>query len=413
MLSLENVKKSFVEPGGGLLPVLNVPKFQVATGEQMVLVGRSGSGKTTLLHLIAGIGRPDEGTIRIDNIDIVRLPEAGRDRFRADKIGYVFQTFNLLPGFTALENVLLGMSFSSGRVRPDRARQLLDRVGLSHRLDHKPAQLSVGEQQRVAVARALANQPKLLLADEPTANIDTRHQQQVIDLVRETCREENVALVLVTHTPQVAEQFNRVENLEEINRRNSEAKANYLATHEPSGKSPCVIGISSLYSPRSMTMSLWSFVSDGPRSMALMLGVSLVVAVLVMSGVVGTSFQNSAGLGYNMIVGAKGGALQLVFNTVYHIDKPIENIPYSYYKEFLPARSAATARMANSPSTANWRFLPAWAITSATSASLARTRTCSTIWNTLRARSTNLPRAAISSTTSSSPQSWDLKWQRR
>jgi ABC-type lipoprotein export system ATPase subunit len=220
MLALENVKKSFVEPGGGRLPILNVPRFQVAGGEQMVLIGRSGSGKTTLLHLIAGISRPDEGTIRIDGIDISRLPEAGRDRFRADKIGYVFQTFNLLPGFTALENVLLGMSFGSGRVHVDRARHLLDRVGLGHRLNHKPAQLSVGEQQRTAVARALANEPKLLLADEPTANIDTRHQQQVVDLIRETCREENVALVLVTHTPQVAEQFTRVENLEEINRVN-------------------------------------------------------------------------------------------------------------------------------------------------------------------------------------------------
>jgi putative ABC transport system ATP-binding protein len=183
----------------------------------MVLIGRSGSGKTTLLHLIAGISRPDEGVIRIDGVDIARLPEAGRDRFRADKIGYVFQTFNLLPGFTALENVLLGMSFATGRAKPERAKHLLDRVGLAHRLHHKPAQLSVGEQQRVAVARALGNKPKLLLADEPTANIDTRHQQQVVDLIRDTCREENVALVLVTHTPQVAEQFQRVENLEQVN----------------------------------------------------------------------------------------------------------------------------------------------------------------------------------------------------
>ena len=217
MLTLENVKKSFVEPGGGRLPILDVRRFQVDAGEQMVLIGRSGSGKTTLLHLIAGISRPDEGTIHIDNINIVRLPEAGCDRFRADKLGYVFQTFNLLPGFTALENVLLGMSFATGRPKPERARHLLERVGLGHRLLHKPTQLSVGEQQRVAVARALANKPKLLLADEPTANIDTRHQQQVVDLIRETCREENVALVLVTHTAEVAKQFDRVENLEDIN----------------------------------------------------------------------------------------------------------------------------------------------------------------------------------------------------
>jgi ABC-type lipoprotein export system ATPase subunit len=217
MLILENVKKSFTEPGGGILPILDVRQFRVEAGEQMVLVGRSGSGKTTLLHLIAGISRPDTGVIRIDGVNIVQLPEAGRDRFRADKLGYVFQTFNLLSGFTAFENVLLGMSFATGRARPDRATQLLDRVGLAKRLHHKPAQLSVGEQQRVAVARALANRPRLLLADEPTANIDTRHQQQVVDLIRETCHEENVALVLVTHTPEVAGQFKRVEHLENIN----------------------------------------------------------------------------------------------------------------------------------------------------------------------------------------------------
>ena len=133
MLTLENVKKSFAEPGGGRLPILDVRRFQVNAGEQMVLVGRSGSGKTTLLHLIAGISRPDEGTIHIDNINIVRLPEAGCDRFRADKLGYVFQTFNLLPGFTALENVLLGMSFATGRPKPERARHLFGarRIGAS------------------------------------------------------------------------------------------------------------------------------------------------------------------------------------------------------------------------------------------------------------------------------------------
>lgn len=217
MLLLENVKKAFREPDGGVLPILDIGRFEVAAGEQMVLVGQSGSGKTTLLHIIAGITRPDAGRVAIGNTDITQLPEAARDRFRAENLGYVFQTFNLLPGFSALENVLLGMSFAAGRPDIARAHHLLERVGLKHRLTHKPGMLSVGEQQRVSVARALANRPKLLLADEPTANVDARHQQQVVDLIRETCREENVALLLVTHAPQVAEQFERVEHLEQLN----------------------------------------------------------------------------------------------------------------------------------------------------------------------------------------------------
>ena len=217
ILSLRDVRKSFVEPGGDKLPILDIARFDVSVGEQMVLIGRSGSGKTTLLHVIAGISRPDSGVVQIDGTDIVSLPEANLDRFRAAKLGYVFQTFNLLPGFSALENVLLGMTF--GGKHPDRARaeHLLQRVGLSHRLQHRPRMLSVGEQQRVAVARALANRPKLVLADEPTANVDAGHQQQIIDLIRQTCREEQVALVLVTHTPEVAQQFERVENLEHFN----------------------------------------------------------------------------------------------------------------------------------------------------------------------------------------------------
>ncbi len=225
MLRLENIKKGFTEPGGQPLPILDIERFEVAAGEQVVLVGRSGCGKTTLLHVVSGIIRPDSGSVVIAGVDICRLAEPARDRFRADKLGYVFQTFNLLPAFTALENVLLGMSFASHRMDPARATHLLERVGLSHRLHHKPAMMSVGEQQRVAVARALANHPDLLLADEPTANVDARHQQQIIDLIRQTCREEKIALVLVTHTADVMEQFDRVQNLEELNRAVSNAPA--------------------------------------------------------------------------------------------------------------------------------------------------------------------------------------------
>lgn len=217
MLQLQNVKKSYPQPGSDPIRVLDVADYRVGRGEQAVLIGRSGGGKTTLLHIISGITRPDSGLVKIDGTDIGTLPEHRRDRFRAENIGYVFQTFNLLPAFTALENVMLGMAFVRGHSDQARARHLLDRVGLSHRLTHRPGMLSVGEQQRVSVARALANRPKLLLADEPTANVDQGHQQQIVDLIREVCEEEQVAMVLVTHVPEVAEQFERVDRLEDIN----------------------------------------------------------------------------------------------------------------------------------------------------------------------------------------------------
>lgn len=218
MLQLTNVRKSFREPDGSPLPILDLERFAVAAGEQMVLIGPSGSGKTTLLHIIAGILKADEGVVQIAGTDISRLSEAARDRFRAQHLGYVFQTFNLLPGFSALENVLLGMSFSDRPADAARAKRLLERVGLGARLSHRPSALSVGEQQRVAVARALANKPKLVLADEPTASVDAKHQQAVIDLLRETCREDQVSLVLVTHTADVSGQFERVERLDQLNR---------------------------------------------------------------------------------------------------------------------------------------------------------------------------------------------------
>lgn len=218
MLLIESVKKSYPQPDGLPLPILDVPWLELALGEQMVVRGRSGGGKTTLLNAIAGLTTIDSGKIVVNGTDITRLPEAVRDRFRARNIGFVFQTFNLLAGFTALENVQLGMTFTGQRNDPQRAAELLRRVGLGHRLSHKPAALSVGEQQRVAVARALVNRPGLLLADEPTANIDPAHQQQVVDLLREVCRAENVAMLLVTHSPEVASQFERVENLETLNR---------------------------------------------------------------------------------------------------------------------------------------------------------------------------------------------------
>jgi putative ABC transport system ATP-binding protein len=218
LLELTELKKAYREPDGSPLPILDIPQFTVAAGERLVLVGRSGCGKTTLLHIIAGIRAPDAGRVVIGGVDITRLSEQGRDRFRAANVGYVFQTFNLLAPFTALENVLLGMTFARGRKDTKRAWALLERVGLTHRAHHKPQALSVGEQQRVAVARSLANRPRLLLADEPTANVDPANQDRIIDLIRETCGEEQIALIMVTHAMEVANRFQRIERLEEVNR---------------------------------------------------------------------------------------------------------------------------------------------------------------------------------------------------
>lgn len=217
MLELRNLKKSYKEPDGGELPILDVPRWKVDAGEQVVVVGPSGCGKTTLLHIIAGILRPTSGQVLINGWNTAILNESERDQFRARTIGYVFQTFNLLPGFSALENVQLGMAFAGRGSDRKRAIDLLERVGLGHRLHHKPGQMSVGEQQRVSVARALANKPKLVLADEPTANVDVGNQQLVVDMLRNTCRDENVALIIVTHSPAVAEQFDRVDLLTDVN----------------------------------------------------------------------------------------------------------------------------------------------------------------------------------------------------
>ncbi|MBL8888567.1 MAG: ABC transporter ATP-binding protein [Planctomycetaceae bacterium] len=224
MLLLENVVKTYRQGDGRSLKVLDLPSYRMDAGEQVVLLGPSGCGKTTTLHVIAGIIAPDSGRVVVDGLDLTTFSQPGRDRVRANKLGYVFQTFNLLKGFTALENVILGMTFSNRKIDRQRAVELLELVGLGHRLHHKPNKMSVGEQQRTAVARALANRPKLILADEPTANVDPANQQVVVDLLRESCRRENIALLMVTHNMEVAAQFDRVDNLAQLNRAVAEAK---------------------------------------------------------------------------------------------------------------------------------------------------------------------------------------------
>src|SRR5258706_11466738 len=216
VLSLRNVSKSFREADGNRLEVISLRQFELGAGEQAVLVGQSGSGKSTLLNLIAGILLPDKGEIMVNGTDPTKLSEAARDRFRAANIGYVFQSFNLLQGFTALENVLLGQMFGSGNGGTDRAVQLLKSVGLEHRLHHKPRALSVVEQQRVAIARALVNAPPLVLADEPTGSLDAKNGAAVLELLRRICADGKHTLLLVTHDPQGMNNFDKVVRLEDL-----------------------------------------------------------------------------------------------------------------------------------------------------------------------------------------------------
>jgi len=217
LAEVTGLKKSFAAPDGTVLKVIDVAAFAVDEKAQVGVRGRSGMGKTTFLHLLAGILKPDAGAVRIDGVEVSAMDEPERDRYRARKIGYIFQTFNLLPGFTALENVLLGMAFGPGEDR-DHAEALLRRVGLGERLHYRPRQLSSGQQQRVAVARALANRPRLVLADEPTGNLDAAHAHESIELIRETCRENGAALLLVSHDAEVLRRFETVVEFDTINR---------------------------------------------------------------------------------------------------------------------------------------------------------------------------------------------------
>jgi putative ABC transport system ATP-binding protein len=217
VLEIQNLIKTYVTPTGESQTVIDVPRFELQEGEQVALAGGSGTGKTTLLNLIAGILRPDGGVIRVSGHDMSEASEAERDRLRAANIGYVFQTFNLLQGYTALENVELGMMFGKG-VDAGFAKHLLERVGLADRMGYRPRELSTGQQQRVAVARALANHPRLVLADEPTGNLDQAMAKQALELIRSLCRENGAALLLVSHDPAVLGQFQKVQRLAEINR---------------------------------------------------------------------------------------------------------------------------------------------------------------------------------------------------
>ncbi len=187
---------------------LRIPVFTMEKGSEMVIVGESGSGKTTLLNLIAGIITPDEGSITLNGTEISILSEAKRDRFRAINIGCVYQTFNLLQGLTAKENVLTATMFAEKSSNAEeRCTMLLSRLGLKEKMHRRPRELSIGEQQRVAVARALVNTPALILADEPTASVDARNARTVIDTMRELAHDEGTSILAITHDASVQAMF--------------------------------------------------------------------------------------------------------------------------------------------------------------------------------------------------------------
>jgi putative ABC transport system ATP-binding protein len=213
MIVAEGLEKSYTS-GGRPLPVLRALDVAIEAESFVSIVGPSGSGKTTLLGLLAGLDEPSGGRVLLDGEDIFAMTEDGRAEFRAQHVGFVFQTFHLLPTLTALENVLVPLELrGDARGARDRATALLERVGLGGRLHHFPAQLSGGEQQRVALARAFANQPKILFADEPTGNLDQQTGASIVEIIEELNREARTTLVLVTHDLALAERAHRVVSL--------------------------------------------------------------------------------------------------------------------------------------------------------------------------------------------------------
>jgi putative ABC transport system ATP-binding protein len=201
--------------GDAFVEALRGVDLTIQRGEFVALVGPSGSGKSTVLNLIGGLDRPTAGQVWIDGIELSATDERALTRHRRQHVGFVFQTFNLLPRLSAEENVALPLMFSGvpHGERLDRARALLQRVGLTHRLTHRPTQLSGGEQQRVAIARALVGQPALLLADEPTGNLDTTTGGEIMALLKELNQESDLTLLVVTHDPEVAAFADRVVKL--------------------------------------------------------------------------------------------------------------------------------------------------------------------------------------------------------
>jgi putative ABC transport system ATP-binding protein len=202
MLELENITKVY-KAGQTEIPALRGISCHIKSGEMISIVGPSGSGKSTLMNIIGCLDRPTSGKYRLEGIEVDRLNDNQLAEIRNKKIGFVFQSFNLLPRVTALANVELPLIYAGATNRRQRALQVLESVGLAHRVNHTPSQLAGGEQQRVAIARALANNPTLILADEPTGNLDTRTSQEIMAIFKKL-NEQGMTIILVTHEPDIA-----------------------------------------------------------------------------------------------------------------------------------------------------------------------------------------------------------------
>ena len=216
LLEIKNLAKTFHTPMGEIAASIAIPSLQLEQGEALLLDGPSGSGKTTLLHMISGLLSADSGSIYFAGEDVSKLPTAQRDVWRADNVGYIFQRLNLLDELNVLENILLPQCWRKEKNKQtlrQRALALLEQVGLTQKAACFPRELSIGEQQRVAVVRALVHKPKLLLADEPTASLDLENGKVVLGLLRQLCRENNVALLLSTHDEAVKASFTHKYNV--------------------------------------------------------------------------------------------------------------------------------------------------------------------------------------------------------
>ena len=208
----ENLGKS-VQTSNGMLHILTAINLVVESGESIAIAGESGSGKSTLISLLAGLDTPTTGSISLNGKSLTRMGEDGRAAMRNQLVGFVFQSFQLMPGLTALENVMLPLELRGDKNAKQAAIILLGRVGLSERLTHTPRQLSGGEQQRVALARAFVSKPAILFADEPTGNLDSKTGAKIIDLLFELNQENNTTLILVTHDPSLANRCQRIIKL--------------------------------------------------------------------------------------------------------------------------------------------------------------------------------------------------------